>query len=302
MIDLTSCLPYRGRFAPSPTGPLHFGSLIAATGSYLQAKSYAGEWQIRIDDIDPFRELPGASDCILKTLEQFGFEWDGPVSYQSQHTEQYQNALDTLQEKGLVYPCVCTRKSIAATQTSSAGKNIYPGTCRNGLAEGNKARMLRINTQQAIIQFEDKLQGHCQYDLENEVGDFVVFRADGLFAYQLATGIDDANQKITEVVRGFDLLDSTPCQIHVQQSLGLSSPDYCHLPIVINSAGQKLSKQNLAPALDPQNVQQLLWQALNFLGQKPDTSLANEPLINLWQWAIDHWQLSKIPPENQISQ
>lgn len=294
--------PCRGRFAPSPTGPLHFGSLVAAAGSYLQAKTRQGEWLVRIDDIDPPRELPGASDGILRTLERFGFEWDGPVSYQSRRTVIYQAALDALQVKGAVYPCACSRRTIAALQADPSAKPVYPGTCRTGLGAGKSPRLLRINTRGAVIRFEDRLQGACHYDLEAEVGDFVVLRADGLFAYQLATGIDDAEQGITEVVRGCDLLGSTPQQIHVQRCLGLDSPSYCHLPVAVNSDGQKLSKQNLAPPLDAGRAPAQLWQALTFLGQNPPAELARASLHTLWQWAFAHWQTDKIDRTQAIPQ
>lgn len=298
-LETRPCL-YRGRFAPSPTGPLHFGSLIAATGSYLQAKSQQGEWLLRIDDIDPPREVDGASDAILQTLEHFGFEWDGPVTYQSARHDLYQAALDTLQHEGKIYPCACTRKSIAETQALSTNNNIYPGTCRKGLRQGQSERMLRMNTEGAVIQFDDRLQGHCHYPLETAVGDYVVLRADGLYSYQLATSIDDAEQGITEVVRGYDLLDSTPCQIHLQQSLGLASPEYCHLPIILNEQGQKLCKQHRAPPLDSTQAPALLWQALSLLGQQPPAELALESLHTLWQWAGTHWQMDKIPKQQTI--
>lgn len=297
MTEGAETLPYRGRFAPSPTGPLHFGSLVAAAGSYLMAKAQQGEWLLRIDDIDPPREIEGASDEILRTLEAFGFEWDGPVSYQSQHHEQYRAGLEQLQKEGHVYPCACTRKTIAEVQ-AERGITVYPGTCRKGLPASTSPRMLRINTTDAHITFEDRFHGTCQYDLEREIGDFVLLRADGLFAYQLATGIDDAEQGITEVIRGSDLLASTPCQRYIQQCLGLPSPEYGHLPIAVNAQGQKLSKQNLAPALAPKQASQLLWQALNFLGQKPPDGLKKEPINNLWIWALTHWQPDNIPQRN----
>lgn len=287
--------PYVGRFAPSPTGPLHFGSLVAALGSYLQAKSRGGLWQVRIDDIDPPRAVPGASSAILRTLECFGFEWDGPVSYQSQRQARYRAALDSLRADGLVYDCGCSRKEIAE-QLAGSERKIYPGTCRNGLAAGKSPRLLRILTDGIVIRFEDGLQGQCEYDLERTVGDFVVLRADGLFAYQLATGVDDAEQGITEVVRGRDLLDSTPCQIHIQRCLGLNSPAYCHLPIVLNEHGQKLSKQNLAPPLDELRISGQLHLALEFLGQAPPPALADEPPATVWEWAVSHWQLERVQP------
>lgn len=290
---------YRGRFAPSPTGPLHFGSLIAATGSYLQAKSQAGEWLVRIDDIDPPREVAGATDEILLTLEQFGFEWDGPVSYQSQRIDYYQNAVDTLLQNGLAYPCGCTRKTIAAAQSEADKKHIYPGTCRHGLA-GKSPRMIRINTSGHESHFIDQIQGQCDYQLEKDTGDFVIHRADGLIAYQLATGIDDAEQGISDVIRGYDLLDSTPCQILIQQSLGLSTPTYGHLPIVQNSQGQKLSKQNLAPSLNSTEANALICQAMNFLGQNVPVELAQEPLQDLWNWSIKNWDISLVPRQQFI--
>ena len=285
---------YRGRFAPSPTGPLHFGSLIAATGSYLMARSQQGEWQVRIDDIDPPREITGASDDILRTLEAFGFEWDGAVSYQGQRHECYRAGLEQLQKEGHVYPCGCSRKLIAEAQ-AALNINIYPGTCRHGLSADQSARMLRINTTGARLQFEDRFHGSCQYELEKDIGDFVVLRADGLFAYQLATGIDDAEQGITEVIRGSDLLDSTPCQLYIQQCLGLHSPIYGHLPVVLNTEGQKLSKQNLAPALDTAQASFQIWQALNFLGQNVPPELQQESVDNLWSWAMANWQSDLIP-------
>ncbi len=292
--------PYRGRFAPSPSGPLHFGSLIAATGSYLQAKSQQGEWLIRIDDVDPPREVAGASDAILTTLEHFGFEWDGPVSFQSQRNDIYRDALNTLQRKGYIYPCACSRKQIAEAQTSSTTNAIYPGTCRNGLTQNQSIHTLRMNTQGAIIQFNDLLQGNCQYNLGTEIGDYIVLRAGGLFAYQLATGVDDALQGITEVVRGNDLLDSTPCQMLIQQHLGLDTAVYCHLPVVINDQGQKLSKRNQAPTLIDKQASVQILQALVFLGQNPPIVLKQESVSNIWQWAIANWQYAKITRQQTI--
>jgi len=288
---------YRGRFAPTPSGSLHFGSLIAAAGSYLQAKARQGEWLLRIDDIDPPREVAGASDAILTTLERFGFEWDGPVTYQSSRHELYQDALDSLQTMGKIYPCACSRKIIAEAQALSSNKNTYPGTCRKGLSQGQSARMLRMNTQGIVIDFDDLIQGHCKYDLETAVGDYVVLRVDGLFGYQLATGVDDATQGINEVVRGRDLLDSTPCQILIQQGLGLESPAYCHLPVALNKSGQKLSKQHHANPLSTNRASSQLWQALTFLGQKPPKEQHDIPLSTLWEWAIANWQVDNIPKQ-----
>jgi len=243
--------PYRGRFAPSPTGPLHFGSLIAATGSYLQAKHQHGEWLLRIDDIDPPREQKGAADDILKTLEGFGFEWDADVLYQSSRLPRYQEAVDQLIEQQKAYSCSCSRKSILKKtgQIKGQGEIIYPGFCRNGVlvkSENSADYSVRLRCNDEPICFNDALQGEQKINLEKHVGDFILQRRDHYFAYQLASGVDDAEQNITEVVRGADLLNCTPCQLHVQQMLNLPSPQYCHLPIIVNDSGQKLSKQSHA--------------------------------------------------------
>jgi glutamyl-Q tRNA(Asp) synthetase len=282
---------YRGRFAPSPTGPLHFGSLIAATASYLQARSQHGEWWVRIDDIDPPREVAGASDAILQTLEAFGFEWDGPVHFQGQRHALYAEALAQLRQLGLVYPCACSRKDIA----ESSPLGIYPGTCRNGLHPTQQARAWRIRTSSQPIVFTDKIQGMQHADLAREAGDFVLLRADGYYAYQLATGLDDAEQGMTEVVRGADLLDSTSRQRLIQQTLNLASPAYAHHPVITTPTGEKLSKQNLAPALDTHHAVPLLHAALCFLGQGVPNELRNGDLADLWQWALQNWQIENIP-------
>lgn len=281
--------PYRGRFAPSPTGPLHFGSLIAAVASYLQARSQGGEWHVRIEDIDPPREIAGATDSILSTLEAFDFEWDGAVDYQSRRIGHYKDVLETLKKDGLVYPCACSRKQIASNDNP-----VYPGTCRNGLPPGQQARAWRIRVQDKII-LHDAIQGVIEYDLATQMGDYVLLRADGLIAYQLAVGLDDAELGITEVVRGADLLDSTPRQLYLQQTLGLPHPQYAHHPVVINSTGEKLSKQTLAPPLNLQHSNTLLWDALTFLGQNPTAELRTASLAELWAWAKINWNLQKIP-------
>jgi len=282
---------YRGRFAPSPSGPLHFGSLIAATASYLQARSQGGEWWLRIEDIDPPREVAGASDAILYTLEAFGFEWDGPVSYQSQRQTLYQDALAQLRSAGLAYPCACTRKEIA----EASPDGIYPGTCREGLAPSQRARAWRLRVTEHVIEFTDKIQGPQQTDLATEAGDFVLLRADGFYAYQLATALDDAEQGMTEVVRGADLLSSTPRQRYVQQALGLTSPGYAHHPVVVTTEGEKLSKQTRAPALATSQASPLIHAALRFLGQAIPQTLEHTELSELWQWAIANWQIGNVP-------
>ncbi len=280
---------YRGRFAPSPTGPLHFGSLVAALASFLQAKAQGGEWLVRIEDIDPPREVTGASDDILRTLEALGFEWDGEIVYQSRRTEAYRDALDRLQGRGALYGCACTRKEIADSSVQGIEGPVYPGSCRAGLAPGRSARALRVRTAGALIEFNDRWQGAIRRDIENEFGDFVVRRADGLFAYQLAVTVDDAAQGITEVVRGADLLESTPRQIHLQHLLGLATPGYAHLPVAVNANGEKLSKQTSAAPVDAKNPLPALIRALAFLGQAPPAELGD--LDDFWSWAIGRSRL-----------
>lgn len=292
---------YRGRFAPSPTGPLHFGSLVAATGSYLEAKQHRGEWWLRIDDIDPPREQPGAADAILRTLGRFGFAWDGPVHYQHQRTEAYLQAIQQLRELGAAYDCGCTRKDVAAAGRRGPNGLIYPGTCRNGLPPGRKPRSLRLLTHGLQVEFEDLLQGPVHCDLERELGDFVIRRADGYFAYHLAAAVDDGTQGITHVIRGHDLLWCTPPQRAIQQLLGLPSPACGHLPIAVNAAGQKLSKQTFAPPLDPNRANRQLWEALDFLQQNPPAALQNADIDTLWAWAHSHWDIRRLQGLRQAS-
>lgn len=281
---------YRGRFAPSPTGPLHFGSLVSAVASYCQARAMGGEWLLRIEDIDAPREVAGASDEIIQALANFGFQWDGDITYQSQHSEHYLEALESLSEKGLLYPCACSRKEIS--KISKPG--IYPGTCRGGLPAGRQARSWRVWIPSGTIEFNDAILGPCQFAVEQEIGDFILKRADGLFAYQLAVAVDDGLQGITQVVRGNDLLDSTPRQIYLQQVLGYTSPEYAHHPLVIDGHGEKLSKQRQAPALDNRHISADLYRALAFLGHRPPTSLINADKDSLWQWAFENWSLNKL--------
>ncbi len=284
---------YRGRFAPSPTGPLHFGSLLAAMASYCDARCRKGQWLLRMEDLDPPRERPGAATAILDTLRAFGFVWDGELVYQSQRTERYAAALQTLQAKGLAYPCGCTRAELAGAPLSANGEAIYPGTCRDGLPPGKKARAWRFRVGDACVQFEDLLQGRQEQDLAPEVGDFVIRRADGWFAYHLAVVVDDAAQGITEIVRGADLLPSTPRQIQLQRTLNLPTPRYLHIPVAINSKGEKLSKQTLAPALNTDHPMPELLRAWIFLGQEslPEGMLLDE----FWPWAFKHWRREALP-------
>ena len=288
---------YRGRFAPSPTGPLHFGSLVAAVGSYLDARTRGGEWLVRMEDVDTPRNVPGAADDILRTLEAFGFAWDGPVLYQQARSEAYAAALEQLRRNDLVYGCACSRKEIADSAVHAAidGGLVYPGTCRAGLPAGREARALRLRVDDRPTVFEDRLQGRVSQMLEREVGDFVLRRADGLFAYQLAVTVDDDFQSISDVVRGADLLASTPRQIWLQHCLGLATPVYAHLPVVVNAAGEKLSKQTLAKALDSGRAAGALVQALHFLGQPVPSELAHGNVGEVWRWAFEHWAFARIP-------
>ncbi len=291
--------PYRGRFAPSPTGPLHFGSLIAATGSYLCARSQGGQWLLRIEDLDPPREQPGAADEILRTLDGFGFGWDQAVSYQSRHHQSYRQALEQLLDAGHAYPCACSRKQILATARHGPAGPVYPGSCRGGTG-GRPARAVRVSTLDAHIEFIDAVQGPVRVDLERQIGDFVIRRADGYYAYHLALVVDDAAAGITEVVRGQDLLACTPPQIHLQRLLRLPTPDYLHLPIAVNTRGQKLSKQTFAAPLQLEQAATQLCAALRFLGQQPPPELSYAPLGEVWEWALAHWQAQRIPRVGQL--
>lgn len=284
---------YRGRFAPSPTGPLHFGSLVAAVGSYLDARHQQGEWLLRVEDVDISREVPGATDDILHTLEQLGMEWDGPVSYQSKRTRLYEEALAQLQQQGKIFDCGCTRKELA-------GSTAYPGTCRDGLPEGREPRSLRVSVSDTVVDLQDRLQPALRQQLATEIGDFIVRRADQLFAYQLAVVVDDGDQAINNVVRGVDLLESTPRQIYLQQLLGLPTPAYLHLPIAIDAGNAKLSKQTFARRIDIDGSNSAIVDALRFLRQPLPDSPQDASRDELWRWAVEHWDINRIPTERQL--
>jgi glutamyl-Q tRNA(Asp) synthetase len=273
---------YVGRFAPSPTGPLHFGSLVAALASWLDARAAGGRWLVRIEDLDAPRTEPGAAREILRTLERLGLGWDGPVVYQKQRSALYAEALQLLQRQ--TYWCACTRREIADSSLGLAadGAQIYPGTCRAGIAPDKAARALRIKTTDEEITYVDRVQGLHKQTLSSEVGDFVLLRADGQFAYQLAVVVDDAAQGVTDVVRGADLLDSTPRQIYLQRLLGYATPRYLHVPAAVNASGEKLSKQTGAAPLLP--GREVLRRALSFLGQ-PATDDLREAVRN-WDPAL----------------
>jgi glutamyl-Q tRNA(Asp) synthetase len=301
--DASRAFPYRGRFAPSPTGALHFGSLIAATASYLDARAHGGEWLLRMEDVDAERNVPGAADDILRTLEAFGFAWDGPVLWQGARDAAYAAVLDTLRTAGMAYPCACSRKEIAARATRPAidGGLVYPGSCRAGLPTGAAARAWRLRVDNEPVAFADRVQGRIVQQLEDEVGDFVLRRADGLFAYQLAVVVDDHFQGITDVVRGADLLASTPRQIYLQHCLGYAVPRYAHLPVATNAAGEKWSKQTLAPALATGRAAAELVRALAFIGQAVPAELGRATVAEVWDWAFAHWSFAAIPRVPAIS-
>jgi glutamyl-Q tRNA(Asp) synthetase len=282
---------YRGRFAPSPTGPLHFGSLVAAVASYLDARHCGGEWLVRMEDVDTPRTVAGAADDMLATLAACGMQHDGNIIYQSTRSDAYHAALHQLRQHKLAYPCACSRREIADSGLRGIEGPVYPGTCRNGIA-GKAARAWRVDTRGAGIEFDDAVQGRVAQKLETDIGDFVLYRADHVYAYQLAVVIDDAEQGITDIVRGADLLDSTPRQIYLQQLLGLPTPRYLHVPVAVNPDGEKLSKQTRAQAVDRARPLPALVAALAFLGQQPP---ALDSVPALWQWAIAHWRRERVP-------
>jgi glutamyl-Q tRNA(Asp) synthetase len=290
-MDQTS--PYRGRFAPTPSGPLHFGSLVAALGSCLEARAHGGEWLLRIEDVDAPRCSEEAAAGMLRTLERLGFAWDGDVVVQSRRTRRYRELLDALCAAGRAYPCACTRKELADAAPAADGATVYPGTCRSGLPPGRPARAWRLEVDDATVAFADAVQGGVSQRLAADAGDFVLLRADGLFAYQLAVVADDADQGITHVVRGADLLESTPRQIWLQACLGFATPAYAHLPIAVNAAGEKLSKQTRAAPVDAVEPAQALLAALEFLGQAPPAGLGDVAAV--WRWALAHWDLARVP-------
>jgi glutamyl-Q tRNA(Asp) synthetase len=259
-----------GRFAPSPTGPLHLGSLVAAVGSWLYARAEGGRWLVRMEDIDTPRVVPGSADEILGALTRYGLEWDGEVVWQSRRMALYERALDELRAKGRVYDCACSRADLQRAASAPLGSEpVYPGTCRDGIAPGKIARAIRFRVPDEIIAFDDLVVGHQQEHVAEKTGDFVVRRADGLFAYQLAVVVDDADQGVTQVVRGADLLASTPRQIALQRALGYGTPSYAHLPLVVNADGSKLGKRDGAlplPTLDDARVRETLALALRHLG------------------------------------
>lgn len=291
---------YRGRFAPSPSGPLHFGSLITALASFLDARKHQGKWLVRMEDIDPPREQPGAADAILRCLEAHHLYWDESVFYQSHQQNTYENCLRELQKNNWIYNCDCSRQDLQITQ------GIYQGRCRNRQSEIQSPYALRLKLYDLpdypspdIKQFQDLIQGQQTQNLRTEAGDQILKRRDGFYAYQLAVVVDDIAQKISHIVRGRDLLDVTARQIFFFELLDVKPPTYAHLPLALMPNGQKLSKQNLAPALDTQQANINLWQALNFLGQNPPAELQKSSIDEILGWAINNWRIEWVPKEDQ---
>lgn len=280
-----------GRFAPSPTGELHFGSLVAAVASCLNARSRGGNWLVRIENIDPPREVPGSADRILRDLQHFGLRSDEPVVFQSRRRARHRAAVDRLLAEGLAFHCGCSRRDLPASGT-------YPGTCRNGIPGGKSPRAVRLRVDSAAVGFGDRIQGWQQENLAETSGDFVIWRADDLPAYQLAVVVDDADQGVTEVVRGCDLIGSTARQIHVARCLGLDVPDYAHHPVAVGENREKLSKRLESDPVARLPARETLAKALRFLGQDCPEGLG---LADLWRWALENWRLERVPRATEVS-
>lgn len=293
--------PYVGRFAPSPTGPLHLGSLVAAVASYLDAKANDGRWLLRIEDVDETRNQSGAAADIVATLARFGFEWDDQLLVQSDRYHRYRSVLNDLINAGDVYPCSCSRKQVALDGRRGLEGFIYTGRCRKGIAKQHSAVSWRFRVDNGEVEFTDLIQGQFKQDVANDVGDFVLLRADGCWAYQLAVVVDDADYGVTHVVRGSDLLDSTARQILLQKKLNFPSVAYAHFPVIENHQGEKLSKQTKAKPLLVGNEVEQLFFALDFLGQAPPKELFSASLNALWSWAHEAWCLAHIPQKRGIS-
>lgn len=289
-----------GRFAPSPTGHLHYGSLVAALGSWLFAKKSGGNWLLRIDDLDTPRIIPGATDDFFRTLELFGLYWDGEPLFQSRRSERYREALESLVDKGVVYPCSCSRSEIALLASAPHGEElVYPGTCRQGMAFGRNERALRLIASDGVVDFNDGVMGYYSQNIATACGDFVVRRADGIFAYHLATVIDDADSSVNQVVRGADLLSSTPRQILIYRLLDLQVPAYAHLPLVTGEGGAKLSKRDspisVISGLEPDGAAALLNSALIFLGQDSGLYQPGISCEELLQAALQNFSPGALP-------
>lgn len=300
--ELTANNKVIGRFAPSPTGPLHLGSLVTAVGSYAMARRLGGSWLLRMDDLDTTREVPGVAEDIVRTLEKLGFRWDGDIVYQKRRTKAYQEAFDRLSQSGFVYPCGCTRAELVRIASAPHGDEglVYPGVCRNGLQPRKTARANRIRVDDEIIEFNDGIMGHYAQTLSTSCGDFVVQRADGPFAYHLAVVVDDAASGVNQVVRGCDLLPSTPRQIYLQRLLELPTPSYFHLPLVTGPDGTKLSKRDNVVSLAfggelDKSGGFLLTAALRFLGQFPPQDIEHSRCEEVLDWAVSFFNPELVP-------
>jgi len=286
---------YIGRFAPTPSGYLHFGSLVAALASYLDARAASGLWLMRMEDLDPPREMPGAQAAILNALESYGFEWDGEVVNQSKRHDAYAEILNRWFSHGLAYACTCSRKQLEDYQ------GIYPGLCRNAGHDRENAA-IRIRVPELEYRFEDRVQGEFSQHLGRDVGDFVIRRRDGLYAYQLAVVLDDAWQGVTDIVRGADLLDSTPRQLYLQELLGLRHSRYLHVPLITQPDGNKLGKSYRSPPLPADQATPLLLRALRALGQPVDSALGYATPGEVLKWAITRWDATLIPRQRSIEE
>ncbi|NEV63266.1 tRNA glutamyl-Q(34) synthetase GluQRS [Thiorhodococcus minor] len=289
---------YQGRFAPSPTGPLHFGSMLAAVASYADARACGGRWLVRMEDIDRPREVPGAATDILETLAAFGLEWDEPIIYQRERTQAYADALASLTRQGRTYPCGCSRAEIARHGRPGPEGPVYPGTCRAGLPPDRQPRSLRLKADARPLHFTDRIQGDQTQSVRDSVGDFVLRRADGIHAYQLAVVVDDASQGITHVVRGADLLLSTPRQILLQQALGVAQPSYAHIPLMLDAQGRKLSKSLASAPVDAADPLPALRKAWTCLGQTPLGRVGSP--AEFWRRAIATWRIERVPPHRHL--
>jgi len=302
MVEHLHAVPVVGRFAPSPTGPLHFGSLVTAVCRFCLARQGGGRWLLRIEDLDAPRVVPGAAEEIMRTLEALGLEWDGEVVWQSRRLPAYESALVRLRERGLVFNCGCSRQEILASAPHSGEEGpVYPGTCRSGLAAERRPRALRVRVPDEVVCFVDGLYGPNQQCLASAVGDFVLRRADGLFAYQLAVVVDDAESGVNQVVRGADLLTSTPRQIYLHTCLGHPLPHYVHLPLVLAPDGEKLSKRHGAVVADStREGGVLLWKALCFLGQAVPDGMREATPREILSWGVTHFSLDQVPLRSAV--
>ena len=275
--------------------------MYAALASFLQARSHHGKWLLRIDDLDSFRIIPEATDQILKTLELYGLYWDDSVFYQSQNLSSYQQALQQLQQANKTYSCVCTRKQLSHLRSSNLDSPIYPGFCRSKTIEKSNPHAIRVKTSKHLIAFEDSLQGNITQEMSSVHGDFIILRKDQVIAYQLAVSVDDHHQHISEVVRGYDLLDSTAKQIHLQQLLGYATPQYMHIPVIADKSGCKLSKQSFAKAVSETHPENELFNLLSLLKQRPPNELRNASVLEQLDWAIINWHPETLKKQRAVS-